>query len=52
MKNEVKILEKNYEEIKERLDFLNKKEEGFEAIIEGEKEYKDKLENLSVSYFL
>ena len=27
VKNEVKILEKNYEEIKEKLEYLNKKEE-------------------------
>jgi hypothetical protein len=27
MKNEVKILERNHEEIKEKLEFLNEKEE-------------------------
>ena len=47
VKNEVKILEKNHEEIKEKLEFLNKKEEWFEAILEVEKVYKNKLENLS-----
>lgn len=47
VKNEVKILEKNYEETKEKLDFLNRKEEWFEAILEVEKIYKNKLENLS-----
>ena len=47
VENEVKILEKNHEEIKEKLEFLNKKEEWFEAILEVEKVYKNKLENLS-----
>ena len=47
VKNEVILIEKNYEEIKERLDYFNKKEEGFQAILEVEREYRDKMENLS-----
>lgn len=47
VKNEIIILERNYNEMQERLEYLNKKEEGFEAILEVEKLYKDKIENLN-----
>lgn len=47
VKNEVNILDKNRDEIQERLEYLSKKEEWFEAILEVEKEHKDKLENLT-----
>ena len=47
LKSEVVILERNYNEIQERLVYLTKKEEEWlEAIIEVEKLYKDKIENL------
>lgn len=47
VKKEVEILEKNKEDLQEKLNFLNKQEEWFEAILEIEKQYKNKIENLS-----
>lgn len=47
--NEVKkgleILEKNREDLQKKLEFLNKQKEWFEAILEVEKQYKNKIEN-------
>ena len=47
VKNEAMVLERNYNEMQERLEYLNKTEEGFEVILEVEKLYKNKIENLT-----
>lgn len=47
VKNEVIILEKNRDEIRERLQYLSKKDEGFEAIQELQYRYKNWIKNLT-----
>ena len=45
VKKGVEILEKNREDLQKKLEFLNKQKEWFEAILEVEKQYKNKIEN-------
>ena len=47
VKKGVEILEKNRENLQKKLEFLNKQKEWFEAILEVEKQYKNKIEKLT-----